>query len=225
MPMLISAKGKRFMGMGQLAKGFASRVAAYEDEAAKAATDASRVIYDRWHSGRPLVPQRKGRATTGGQFANLLSWSRNGQGLIEFDMAALAAATPTAGGNLSYALIQEIGTGQSARLLNMGGTGYTVPSQVGRTISPHLYWADGEGGSLSRPLSGKNRMAQQKLGSIGMQNLYVRPDGQFGRAGRIRREIKGKHFIRDGGLTGYDYLRQQLVKDFRSTFKQFASVR
>lgn len=212
MPFVMSARGKRFLQMGSRANQFASRVVAYEDEAAKAATQESRTIYARWHSGRPIAPPRKGRPTTGGTFGDLLLWERGGTGMIEFDMAGLKNRAP-------YALVQEIGTGQSAAILNgpmMGSL--SIPSQKGRRISPHLMWADSSG-NVTRPMTGKNRAAAQGAGTIGMQQLFERPPGQYGRAGLIRREIRGKHFIRDGGMVGYDMLRDRLISDFNKTFK------
>ncbi|HET6914973.1 MAG TPA: hypothetical protein VFH56_02675 [Acidimicrobiales bacterium] len=211
MPFVVSARGNRFLKMATAANQFANRVATYEGEAATEATAESKVIYQRWHSGRPLAPARKGRPTTGGTFADLLLWQRTGSGMVEFDLAGLESRAP-------YAIIQEIGTGQSATVLGGGGS-YSVSSQVGRRISPHLYWADSAGGAASRPLTARNRAAQRSSGAIGMQQLFERPPGQFGRAGRIRREIKGKHFIRDGGLAGYDLLRDRLEVDFKKTFR------
>lgn len=212
MPLVMSAKAKRFMQMGSRANQFAARVATYEADAAKEATAESRIVYARWHSGRPVAPARKGRPTTGGQFGDLLLWEPSGNGLVEFNFAGLKQRAP-------YALIQEVGTGQSAAILNgpMAGS-LSVPSQRGRRISPSLMWADAAGSSSSRPMTGKNRAAQS-IGSNGMQQLFERPAGQFGRAGRIRREIKGKHFIRDGGVVGYNLLRERLIADFRKTFK------
>jgi hypothetical protein len=201
------------MQLGSAASQFSARVATYEDAAAKAATQESRVIYARWHSGRPIAPPRKGRPTTGGQFADLLLWQRAGStGMVEFDLAALEGRAP-------YALIQEIGTGQSAAILGGGRAGVlTVSSQKGRRISPRLMWAD-SAGTASRPMSAKNRAAAQQAGVNGMQQLFERPAGQFGRAGLIRREIRGKHFIRDGGLLGYELLRDRLTEDFNKTFR------
>jgi hypothetical protein len=213
MPLVMSAKAKRFMQMGSRANQFAARVVQYEQDAAKEATAESRQIYARWHSGRPIAPPRNGRPTTMGQFGDLLLWERAGNGLIEFDLAGLKSRAP-------YALIQEIGTNQSASILNgpMAGS-LSVRSQRGRHISAHLMWADAQGGTASRPMTGKNRSAAQATGSIGMQQLFERPKGSYGRAGLIRREIKGKHFIRDGGIAGYDLLRDRLVSDFNKTFK------
>lgn len=218
MPLIMSAKAKRFMQMSSRASQFATRVQQIEQEAADVATAESRTVYQRWHSGRPNPPARKGRATTGGTFADLLIWNRKSNGMIEFDMAALRSRTPTNTGNFSYALIQEIGTGQSARILGSQSGAVAVPSQRGRRISPSLMWSDGGGGN-SRPMTAKNRLAAQKSGTFGMQNLFERPQGTFGRAGLIRREIRGKHFIRDGGVVGWDLLQERLVKDFKRTFK------
>lgn len=205
------------MQMGSQASQFVSRVAKTEADAAKEATSESRVIYSRWASGRPLAPARKGRATTSGQFADLLTWSRTGAGVIEFDLAGLQALTPTSSGAYSYALIQEIGTGQTASII--GDKSFSVPFQTGRRISPNLFWSSSESGGASRPMTMRNRQALQRSGGMGMEQLFLRPAGQFARAGRIRREIKGKHFIRDGGMAGYEMLRQRLAEDFKSSFR------
>lgn len=216
MPMVMSPRGNRFMNMPALARGFADRVEKYEDEAATRATEMSRRMSRRFSSGRPLAPARPGRPTTDGAFANYLKWQRGANGLIEFDLPALEAVAP-------YWLILEIGTGKSS---NHG----SVKSQKGRRISQSLYWADGPGAMPSRAMSGKKRLqAQQASGGVTRLNQQLYPVADItnaayiphaqGRTGLIRREIKGKHYIQDGGLAGFTFLRDEMMADFRRTFK------
>lgn len=212
MPLVMSPRAKRFMNMPALATGFAQRVEKYEQGAADAATQMSRDMSRRFSSNRPLAPARPGRPTTGGTFANFLQWQRGANGMIEFDLATLESAAP-------YWLILEIGTGQSAQILNPSGTA-SVQSQRGRHIPWGLYWGDGPGAGPTRRMSGKKRLAS----GVGAQQLYVvssLPKGaqRPGSAGIIRREIKGKHYIQDGGRTGFTLLRDQIVADAQRTFR------
>lgn len=213
MPMVISPRGTRFLAVESRAAGFTKRVPAHEETAAKAATAESRVVYTRWLGKRPLAPPRRGRPTTQGGFPEMVNWNRNGTGGVTFDSGYLHTAAP-------YYLIQEIGTGESARILNPPGQ-VSVRSQRGRTIAMSLYWGDAEGSVPYRPQNGK----QRKSGNIGFQQLYLAsslPDGAAkptNRTGTIRREIKGKHYIRDGGREGFAVLRNELINDARSTFR------
>lgn len=220
MPLIMSDKGRRFMEMPALARGFAARAEKYGDEAAERATDMSRRMSRRFSSNRPLAPSRPGRPSTEGTFANYLIWQANAGGRIELDIATLKAAAP-------YWLIIEIGTGESARILN-GGGGETVKSQKGRRISQSLFWADSASAPPLRPMTKGKRMEQiQAHFPMGMnQQLYPIEDisnaayipRAKGRTGRIRKEIKGKHFIQDGGATGFQFLRDETISDFKRTF-------
>lgn len=216
MPVILSARAKRFMQMPQLAQQFVQRTAQHESEAARVATEESRLVYRRWQSRRPFVAPRPLRQTTMGAFPNLLTWKRINQGQIEFDRGTLV-------GQAWYWEIQEIGTGQSARILNPSGS-VTVPSQIGREIPPGLVWADGPGGSSHKPMSAKARQEAEQLGSLASANQQLYPAALMGggyhhRAGRIRKQIKGKHFVRDGGYLGMKTLRESLIEDARKTFR------
>lgn len=173
-------------------------------EAAKVATDTSRTVFSSHLSGRPLAPPRPGRKTTGGGFANDLEWLPTTKGNIEFDVLGIEGQAP-------YYLIQEIGTGKSAVILNPPGS-IAIRSQRGRLINLGLQWADGTGQAPSRP------------GHGGLQQIYATADlnmskshGRLRRI-RIRREIKGKHFIRDGGIEGFSYLDSTLRADAQRIF-------
>lgn len=211
MPLILSAKGKRFMNMPALAAGFTQRIASHEQVAADAATEMSRRMSSRFSSGRPLAPPRAGRPTTNGTFATHILWEPGkATGGIKFDLPGLEAVAP-------YWLIQEIGTGQSAVILNPSGVA-AVQSQRGRRIPWSLYWGDAPGAVPTGRMSGKQRIAN----NVGFQQLYLvsgLPSGtRSGSGGIIRREIRGKHYIQDGGLTGFAVLRDELMSDARKTF-------
>jgi hypothetical protein len=209
----MSARGRRFMAMtapnGLIAQ-FLTAATKRETQAAKVATDESRSVFQNSpnRSRRPLAPPRKGRPTTAGAFPTLLHWLPDHQNnRIKFDVAAIRSAAP-------YYLIQEIGTNRTATILNPPGS-ITVPSQAGRLIkSISLYWAPGPGGQPSSP---------SRRGG-GLEQLYLATDlkmGQFSRTRRmrIRREIKGKHYLRDGGIQGFRTLSTGLQADARRIFQ------
>jgi hypothetical protein len=209
--MTISAKGKRFMNMSTLATQFAAKIDPITESAARAATDASRLQFNRLAGHRPIAPPRSGRATTGGAFASLLTWTAAG-GNIAFDIGALPP---------SYVYVQELGTGPGARGNIIDPIGAVVvatidiPSQKGRKIPRDLVWGSGPGGNASDPHSG-----------VGHEQLYSKStlDAKSVRAlnGRrliIKREIVGKHFIAQGGTIGYLQLRRELVDEAIRTFR------
>jgi len=210
----LSAKARRFMTMNQpggLISQFLTAATRREVEGAKIATDTSRSVFLSRLSGRPLAPPRAGRPTTLGAFASLLNWvpdhRTNG---VKFDVMAIKSQAP-------YYLIQEVGTGRSATIIKTanGSTGaITIPSQRGRLIrNINLYWAAGPGGNPSPPGRGG-----------GLEQLYLATDlkgGPFSRTRRmrIRREIKGKHYLRDGGIEGFRVLSNGLQTDARRIFQ------
>jgi hypothetical protein len=210
----MSAKGRRFMAMtapGGLISQFQTASTRREVEGAKFATDTSRSVFQSRLSGRPLAPPRAGRPTTLGAFPTLLHWiADHRNNAVKFDVMAIKSQAP-------YYLIQEIGTGRSAAILNTanGSVGsLTIPSQRGRLIrNINLYWAGGPGGQPSPPGRG-----------TGLEQLYLATDlkmGKFSRTRRmrIRREIKGKHFLRDGGIEGFRVLSTGLQADARRIFQ------
>lgn len=204
----ISARARRFMAWGApggAISQFRTAAANREVQASKAATDLSRSTFQSLLSGRPLAPPRTGRITTGGTFASNLVWvpdHRNNT--IDFDQQRIRARA-------WYFLIQEIGTGQSARILNPPGT-LTVPSQRGRLISPNLFWAAGPGAAPSAP--GRGGALEQLYLATDLNNATRRS-----RRMRIRREIKGKHYLRDGGIEGFRVLSEGLKADAQRIFQ------
>jgi len=205
MPVVLSAKAKRFLNAYAQAQKFRSAIPAAEQAAAATATAVSRQRFVSRLSGRPPAPTRPGRLSTSGAFASEISWIRTATGGgIEFELARLPF----------YALIQEIGTGQSAAILNPRGS-ITVRSQVGRTISANLYWASGPGAAPSRAQRGVHSEQLYYASELNAQAVAAARR----RRKRIRREIKGKHFIGDGGAAGYVELRTRLTDEARRIFR------
>jgi hypothetical protein len=203
-----SQKAKKFLNIAQAAHEFIQAANQRENDAIKIATDVSRSTFKSHLSGRPLVPQRPGRRTTSGAFASYIQWQRAPQARdisISLDSKLLKSVGP-------YAFINEIGTGKTAVILNPPGS-ISIPSQVGRNLPRGLVWATHAGGTASGPATG-----------VGHENLFLRSDinGGFvakGRVGRIRREIKGKHFIQQGGVQGFRALDVGLRADAKRIFQ------
>jgi hypothetical protein len=190
------------MDFSKIAKQFTEAIPAVGEKAAAEATTASKTAFESHlnERGRPHAPVRRGRPTTLGQFGSDIVWE-SAEGNVTLDMRRLPR----------YALIQEIGTGESARILNPPGE-VTVRSQVGRSISGTLAWSSGPGGDVK---SGKR-------GASGDQLYYasdLNHSGRWRRKMKIRREIVGKHFIRDGGRAGFVKLRAGLIEEAGKFFR------
>lgn len=205
----VSAKARRFLQSAAQVQKFKDAITAREAEAAKAATFTSRVTFDS-RLKRPIAPPRPGRPNaTGGQFTSFLKWepSKGHKGFIEFDTATMQKVAP-------YFLIQEIGTNRTATILNPPGQ-VTVRSQIGRTIPFNLYWASGPGGSASDArtgASGEQLYLAKDINAASLKNVRSRRK-------RIRREIKGRHYLQAGGAEGFRYLGQNLAADARRIFR------
>lgn len=203
-----SAKAKRFLNMNATVQQFIKATNVREQDAIKAATAESRNVFTSNLSGRPHVPPRMGRRTSGGTFASQIHWVKtpgHHDVSISLDIATLKRLG-------SYVFVNEIGTGKTAHILNPPGS-ITVPSQIGRMLPRGLVWASGPGADAVGPSK-----------STRAQNLFLRSDvnGGFvvkGRVGRIRREIKGKHFIQKGGVLGFHTLDAGLRADAKRIFQ------
>lgn len=202
-------KAKKFLNLSQGVQEFLKAASQHELDAAKLATTVSRDTFTSHLSGRPLVPQRPGRRTTGGSFASYIQWIKEPKSRdisISLDSKLLKSVGP-------YAFINEIGTGKTAVILNPPGT-ITIPSQIGRNLPRGMVWAGAAGADAVGPSTGAN----------GRENLFLRADvnGGFvvkGRVGRIRRETKGKHFIQQGGAQGFRTLAVGLTADVKRIFQ------
>lgn len=189
--------------------------------AARTATTGTRANFA--HRREPIAP-RPGRSSTGGRMKQHLTWvARDGQ--VQFDMATADRQAP-------HWLIQEIGTGQRATVKRhdtpnpLGrpkkGATYvrTVKSQKGRRISAGLVFANN--GRYSPPGARRDEQLQWASRVTGVpQRTPGSPQGQA--AGiRIRREIRGQHFVKKGGEQGFREYRSSVLAAARQAFRKGA---
>lgn len=177
----------------QVAAQGAPRAAA---DASKVATAVTRNTWNSQLSGRPQDrPSSPLRPSTNGRGDSFMLWSpAPGANGIEFNWAQATAGMP-------YLAIQEIGTGRKANIadpVNGRTMSYAIPSQRGRFISPRLLWSTRMGGQ------------PEHNGAIGTGQLY--PASMLDPSAvanfrssrkRIRREIRGKHAVQQGGIAGF----------------------
>lgn len=190
-------------------RNFTKRHERAMNRAVQTATTRSRAQFQSRLSGRPHVPARPGRPTTGGNFGRMIKWQRERLGkheYVAFQEEDLAARAP-------YWLIQEIGTGQSAMITDIQ-TPVSVRSQRGRRISPSLTFADAQG-NYAPPQPGRQDQQIRSLSDVKMAPFRADLDAIV-----IKREIEGKHFIRDGGHQANDQYRSTLLSLARDTFRK-----
>jgi hypothetical protein len=200
---------KRLDKVQRVANEIATKNAASAaSKAAAVATQATQASWTSQLSGRPTDRRSDpGRPSTQGGGVSLLTW-RAQDGAVRFNWQAANNIMP-------YLIIQEVGTGRAASIQDpaAGTSGtfnvptksgavqrYTIPSQRGRFISPRLLWSDRMGGSPMRRASGPNQNAQ--LYPASMLDPTEVANFRSSRK-RIRREIRGKHAIREGGIQGF----------------------
>lgn len=187
------------------------------NRAVQTATTRSRAQFRSRLSGRAHVPARPDRPTTDGQFAQLIRWDRQagrpgamrgaasaGDTFVAFQLEELEGRAP-------YWLIQEIGTGETATILDRGEN-RSVKAQRGRLISPNLVWAD-VAGNYDVP---RAPMGQQLRTLKDVKGLPMRMDLE---EIRIKREIEGKHYIRAGGMQANREYRTTLLGLAESLFR------
>lgn len=178
------------------------------NRAAQQATTRSRAVFQGSLSGRPHVPKREGRPTTGGGFTRIIRWQkeqRQSGTFVAFQIEELEGRAP-------YWLIQEIGTGKAATILDTG-EGVSVQSQRGRLISPSLVWADAVGNYDVPRLGSRN---EQLMSLKDVKNLPLRMDLEDI---RIKREIAGKHYIQRGGREANEQYRTTLIELAKRVFR------
>lgn len=194
------------------AQTFRREVPRLTDQAAQRATTISRNTFQSKLSGRPPAKSRPGRPTTSGGFPNLLQWrpvkAREGT-YVAFNLTQLEGRAP-------YWLIQEIGTDSSATILDTGER-RAVKSQAGRVISRNLVWADAAA-TYNVPLSQRARTSPEQLMSV--RDVKNAPLAMDLEPQRIRKEIEGKHYIRDGGMHANREYRLSLESLARRTFSK-----
>jgi hypothetical protein len=192
-------------------------------QAAAAATKATQAA---WKYRRPFdASKRRGRSfSTGGRFPSFLAWKDTGDG-VAFDARAANRRVP-------YWIIQEIGTGESARVRRGGETvrrgrptreeasvsSPSVPSQRGRVISSTLGFGTREGGSYTPPgaATGQQLYLRKRL-SGGNLSFLNQPSSQRHQL-VISREIEGQHFVRKGGQEGFHEYRRSVLAAARQAF-------
>ena len=164
------------------------------------------------------VPPRPGRSSTGGKLRTHVRWRPSPDASsVRLDMEHLNRAAP-------HWIIQEIGTGQRATIKRGGsrnpqgrarkGASYvrTVKSQRGRRITKGLAFGTGPGGQYVPPGLGRGQQLYPRRG--------LRGAGPFRNARSIviQREIKGKHFVRDGAEEGFREYRRSVRAAAQSAF-------
>lgn len=209
-----------------LSRGMTERIkkiAAAEEAARKqAATAATAVTRAHFHYLRPAnAPARRNRPTTGGRFGEAMRWiaTPGPTGAVEFDMAE-------ADKKARYWIILEIGTGESATLRRGGqknprgrpgkGASYvrSVKAQRGRRIAPTLAFGTGPRGTFTPPGAA---IGQQLYLRRSLKNAPLGPHrAQQGLY--ISKEIKGQHFVRQGGEEGFRQYRTSVLAAARRAF-------
>lgn len=186
--------------------------------AAQVATTTSRSRFRSQLSGRPHAPARPGRQTTGGNFARMIRWQIEPYKRGGVEGTVVAFQVEELQGRAPYWLIQEIGTGESARILDTGET-KTVRSQRGRMLSRYLVWADVAGTydvDLGERQGSRGSGARQQLMSYkDVKNAPLKVDLE---PRRIGKEIEGKNYIRTGGRQANQQYQDTLLGLARQVF-------
>lgn len=192
----------------------------------QAAQDATRATQAAWRYKRPHdAARRRGRSfSTGGRFPSFLEWKDTGSS-VAFDAQLANRRVP-------YWIIQEIGTGESARIRRGGETvprgrptreeasvrSPSIPSQRGRVIPPSLAFGTREGGTYTPPgaATGQQLYLRKRL-SGGNLSFLNEPSSQ-GHQLVISREIEGQHFVQRGGTQGFRQYRTSVLAAARQAF-------
>lgn len=183
--------------------------------AAKTAQDTSRRDFSYRRPANAV--RRLGRSSTGGKFTRHVRWRPTGSGLVEFDHKGISKTAP-------HWIILEIGTGQRAAMRSAGvklprgrPAGYanyikTVKSQVGRPISAGLAWGTGPSGQYTAPGAASGQQLHVR------RQLRGRPRYRNFKRMVISKEIKGQHFVKQGGVAGWREYRTSARAAARRAF-------
>lgn len=180
------------------------------NRAVQTATTRSRAQFRSSLSGRAHAPARPDRPTTDGHFAQLIRWGRQDGRAGSMRAASSAGDTYVAfqleelEGRAPYWLIQEIGTGETATILDRGER-RSVRAQRGRKIPRTMVWADAAG-NYEAP---RGDLGNQQLMSY--KDVVGAPLKMDLEPTRIRKEIEGKHYIQAGGRQANEEYRATLL--------------
>lgn len=169
--------------------------------AAKAATDASQAKFVYL---RQIHAPREGRETTGGRLRGMLQWEAARDATqVRFDHKELDRKA-------RHWIIMEIGTGKRAVMRHGQSSqpGNRTGRARGRTRNdnPDLRIVSSQ---VGRPI------AYIPFTDTGIRTR-ISPTGPAPIV--IRREIQGKHFVREGAKAGHRTYRRQLIAAARSSF-------
>lgn len=203
--------GKNLFGAEMTGRGN-RLVKAAEAGAQNAARTATRNTGPHFRRMRAMAPPRTGRKQTG--MAKKLRWVSKGTQVV-FDIKSADKTNP-------YWIFQEIGTGESATLLQgsaanpkgrpKAGATYvkTTRAQTGRPIRIGLAWGTGHRGAYQFP----GQAAGQQLQIA--KYLSGRP---FPRARVvIGKEIPGQGMVKFGGAKGFDMYLPACIKAGNDSF-------
>jgi hypothetical protein len=192
-------------------------------QAAQTATSATQAGFTY---KRPAnASRRRGRSfSTGGQFPSFLEWKLTETG-VGFDAKGANRRVP-------YWIIQEIGTGESARVRHGGEkvrrgrptreeasvSSPRIPSQRGRVIPSSLAFGTSEGGTYTPPgaAAGQQLYLRKRLSGPNLSVINQHPSQQHQLV--ISREIQGQHMVRDGGQQGFRQYRTSVLAAARQAF-------
>lgn len=190
--------------------------------AARTATTVSQRSFRRKRYEAPPRAKREGH----GQMRTSIRWRPIGKG------ASVGLALQELNNAAPHWIIQEIGTGK--RAVQHAGTSpnpsgrprkgatyiKTIPSQVGRSISPGLVWAT-KGGKYSPPIRARGNQNLYWRSQVHGAPVYFDPSTNRTAPGlRISREIKGQHFIQKGGQAGFREYRKTVLAAARSQLRK-----
>lgn len=219
-----------FTPNGDLSQRLRQFQQAAERIARDAAREANTVSKAKARAVRPPAPPRKGRAQAPGALGRAINWEATGTD-VALDRKRLDNTVP-------WWVVQEIGTGQKASARygvdpqsplrsrgrpkkdetnNPGGRHFTVRSQKGRRIPGHLAFGTGPSGQYVAPGAGRGQqlhlLSQLKGVPFGpTQKRATAVNALF-----IKREIEGKHFIRDGAREGFRDYKNDLLAAARAS--------
>lgn len=206
---------------GTFSKKFDARLRDFETAVAaatrKAAVTAEKSSKQRAKAIRPPAPPRAGRASPPGALGKAITWK-----VDPVDKNFVVLDVPALDSQVRWWRVQEIGTGKSATIRRGGqpnprgqvakGAQYRVQvkSQKGRVLPGHLVFVSRAGNAQRFSDRSKRQALVPRAIAKNESRIPVRTR-------RIRNEIEGKHFIRDGARDGFRDYRKEVLAAARAT--------